>query len=299
MARQNPINGTISALVTPFADDLSIDFDAFEKLVNFQISSGISGLVISGSTGESATLSTKEKISLFVKAVEISNGRVPIIAGTGSNNTSASVDLTLVAREQGASAVLIVAPYYNKPSQEGLYYHFRAIAEAAEEMPVIIYNVPGRAGINIHAETQLRLAEEFENITATKEASGDLEQMAQIIRHAPEGFELLSGDDALTLPICAIGGKGVISVISNYAPSEFAKMTELAIKGDLDGARDIHYSLLELMKLNFVETSPAPVKTALAIMGMLKPNLRLPLVKMTEGNAAKMRDALVEAGFVR
>lgn len=277
------LNGTITALVTPFKKDLSIDFDAFERLVRHQINSKVEGLVICGSTGESATLSKTEKIALIVKSTEIAAGKVPIIAGTGSNNTFDTIDLTILAKEQGADGVLLVAPYYNKPTQEGLYHHYMAVAEKVD-IPIIIYNVPGRSGVNIHAETQLRLAEECKQIVATKEASGDLEQMSQIIKYSPEGFNLFSGDDVLTLPVISLGGKGVISVISNYAPAEFSEMTRLALKGKWAQAREIHYKLLDLMIMNFVESNPIPVKSALAQMGMLKDYLRLPLVPITAGN---------------
>lgn len=291
------LNGTITALVTPFKKDLSIDFDAFERLVRHQINSKVEGLVICGSTGESATLSKTEKIALIVKATEIAAGKVPIIAGTGSNNTFDTIDLTILAKEQGADGVLLVAPYYNKPTQEGLYHHYMAVAEKVD-IPIIIYNVPGRSGVNIHAETQLRLAEECKQIVATKEASGDLEQMSQIIKYSPEGFNLFSGDDVLTLPVISIGGKGVISVISNYAPAEFSEMTRLALKGKWAQAREIHYKLLDLMIMNFVESNPIPVKSALAQMGMLKDYLRLPLVPITTGNKKLIKTALQEAGLL-
>ncbi len=291
------LNGTITALVTPFKKDLSIDFDAFERLVRHQIDSKVEGLVICGSTGESATLSKTEKIALIVKAVEIASGKVPIIAGTGSNNTFDTIDLTILAKEQGADGILLVAPYYNKPTQEGLYHHYMAVAEKVD-IPIIIYNVPGRSGVNIQAETQLRLAEECKQIVATKEASGDLEQMSQIIKYSPDGFNLFSGDDVLTLPVISLGGKGVVSVISNYAPAEFSEMTRLALKGKWAQAREIHYKLLDLMMLNFVESNPIPVKSALAQMGMLKDYLRLPLVPITAGNKKLIKTALQEAGLL-
>ncbi|PKL84822.1 MAG: 4-hydroxy-tetrahydrodipicolinate synthase [Ignavibacteriae bacterium HGW-Ignavibacteriae-1] len=291
------LSGTITALVTPFNKDLSIDFDAFERLVKHQIESKVEGLVICGSTGESATLSKTEKIALIVKALEIADGKIPIIAGTGSNNTLETIDLTILAKEQGANGVLLVAPYYNKPTQEGLYHHYMAIAEKVD-IPIIIYNVPGRSGINITAETQLRLAEECSNVIATKEASADLEQMSQIMKYAPEGFNLFSGDDVLTLPIVALGGKGVISVISNYAPAEFSEMTRMALDGKWDKARELHYKLLDLMILNFSESNPTPAKAALALMGMIKEHLRLPLVPITEPNKKLIKTALQEVGLL-
>lgn len=297
MMINSKLRGTITALVTPFNKDLSVDFDAFERLVKHQIESGVEGLVICGSTGESATLSKTEKIALIVKALEVADGKIPIIAGTGSNNTFETIDLTILAKEQGANGVLLVAPYYNKPTQEGIYHHYMAISEKVD-IPIILYNVPGRSGINITAETQLRLAEECPNIIATKEASADLEQMAQIMKYAPEGFNLFSGDDALTLPIISLGGKGVVSVISNYAPADFSEMTRMALKGKWDKARELHYKLLDLMILNFSESNPTPAKAALALMGMIKDHLRLPLVPITAPNKKLIKTTLQEAGLL-
>ncbi len=283
--------GAATAMVTPFREDASIDFDAMKKLIDFQIEGGIDALVVCGSTGESATLSAKEKLSVFIKAVEYVDGRVPVIAGTGSNDTQASIALSLVAKEHGANGVLLVAPYYNKPSQEGLYYHYKTIAEAVE-MPCIIYNVPSRAGINILPETQLKLAEDCEHVVATKEASGDLEQIMKITKYAPKGFLVYSGDDALTLPVMSVGGSGVISVISNYLPKEFGDSVKYALKGKWDKAKKAHFELLELMGLNFIETNPVPVKTALSLMGMMEPHLRMPLVPMMEENKEKLAKAM-------
>lgn len=288
--------GTATALVTPFKEDGAIDFNSLKKIIDHQIDKKIEALLICGSTGESATLSAKEKMSLYIQAVEYSAGRVPVIAGTGSNNTQASIDMTLLAKEHGADAALLVAPYYNKPSQEGLLMHYRAIAETVD-IPQIIYNVPGRSGVNISAETQLRLAEECENIVATKEASGDLEQMMEIIRNAPEGFVLYSGDDALTLPISAIGGEGVISVISNYAPKEFGDAVRDALTCKIETAKEKHFALMELMKLNFIETNPVPVKTAMSIIGLCGDTLRLPLVEMQPENKKNLTDAIIAAGI--
>jgi 4-hydroxy-tetrahydrodipicolinate synthase len=292
------LKGTITAIVTPFKQDLSIDYDAFERLVNFQINSKIEGIVVCGSTGESATLSSKEKLSLIIKAVEISAGRTPIIAGTGSNDTAATIDLTLLAKESGADGVLLVAPYYNKPSQEGLYNHFLAISEAVD-IPQIIYNVPGRAIVNIAAETQLKIAESCKNVIGTKEASGDLEQMAEIMKYSPKGFTLFCGDDALALPAVALGASGVISVLSNYAPKEFGDCVRAALKGDFEAARLIHYRLLDLMQLNFIESNPVPAKAALSLMGMTEEYVRLPLTPITELSKNKIKAALVNAGIIK
>lgn len=292
------LKGTITAIVTPFKKDLSIDYDAFERLVNYQIESGIEGIVVCGSTGESATMSSKEKLSLIIRAIEISDGRVPIIAGTGSNDTAATIDMTLLAKGSGADGVLLVAPYYNKPSQEGLYHHYLAISEAVD-IPQIIYNVPGRSGINITAETQLKIAENCKNVFATKEASGDLEQMAEIMNYAPEGFSLFCGDDALALPSIALGAVGVISVLSNYAAKEFGDCVRAALNGDFVESRRLHYKYLELMQLNFIESNPVPAKAALNLMGMIDNYVRLPLVPITEASNQKIKTALLNAEIIK
>jgi 4-hydroxy-tetrahydrodipicolinate synthase len=294
---KHKFEGTITAIVTPFKKDLNIDFEKFKKLIEFQIENGVDGIVVCGSTGESATLSAKEKISLILTAIETVNGRVKVIAGTGTNNTAESIDMTTLAKEHGADGVLIVAPYYNKPTQEGLYNHYRAIADS-NDIPVIIYNVPSRAVVNIHPEIQLKLAEDCPNIVATKEASGNLEQMSEIIRNAPEKFVLLSGDDALTLPIISIGGRGVVSVISNYTPKKFSEMVNYALKGKYNEARKIHYELFELMKLNFIEPNPIPVKAALSKIGLLDNYLRLPLMPITKKNSLIINKALEKVGLI-
>ncbi len=290
--------GTICAIVTPFKKNLTIDYDKFKSLIDFQINNGVTAIVVSGSTGEGATLSAKEKISLYVTAIDYIGGRVPVIAGTGSNNTAETIDLTLIAKEQGADGVLLVAPYYNKPTQEGLYNHYRAIADSCD-IPIILYNVPSRTSVNIHPEIQLKLAEDCPNIVATKEASGNLEQMAQIIRNAPKHFNLLSGDDALTLPIIVLGGKGVISVIANYLPKEFSQLVNFALKGKIDESRKLHYQLLELMQMNFIESNPIPVKSILSKMGLLENYLRLPLLPITKKNSLIITKALHDAGLIK
>lgn len=292
------LKGTITALVTPFKEDLSVDIDNFKRLIEFQLEEGIDGLVVCGSTGESATLSTKEKLSLIITTVEQVNGRVPVIAGTGSNNTQDSIDLTLLAKEHGADAVLLVAPYYNKPDQEGLYNHYMAIAEAVD-IPQIIYNVPGRSGVNILPEVQLRLAEEVPHIVATKEASGDIEQIMTIINNKPDDFLVFSGDDSLALAITLLGGDGVISVLSNYAPKQLSEMINAALKGNLKSARKMHYKLLELMMVNFIETNPIPVKTALSFMGYCDENFRLPLLPMKEQNLEVLKQIMISSGILK
>lgn len=289
--------GTYTAIVTPFNSDLSIDFDTFKKHLDHQIANGVNGIVVCGSTGESATLSTKEKVAMFTTAIEHVNKRVPIIAGSGSNNTQATIDLSLIAKELGADATLLVAPYYNKPSQEGLYNHYRLIAEAVD-MPHIVYNVPGRSGVNILPEIQLKLAEDCENIVATKEASGDVEQIMTMVQYSPANFSVLSGDDAITLPLIATGVDGVVSVLSNYAPKMFSDLVSFALEDKFDEARKLQYQLLELMKLNFIEPNPVPAKTALQMMGMMEDRFRMPLMQITDASREKMKNALQQVGLI-
>jgi len=283
--------GVITAIVTPFKSDLEIDFDAFERLIEFQIERNVDGIVVCGSTGESATLSHKERLALIIKAIQISNGRVPIIAGTGTNDTKATIELSTLAKSEGADALLLVAPYYNKPTQLGLLQHYLAISEQVD-LPQIIYNVPGRTAVNITADTQIEIAKQCKNVVATKEASGNLEQAMNIIKSAPENFVLLSGDDALTLPLMSIGAKGIVSVLSNFAPTELKEMVQLALSGDFVKAREVHYQLLDLMQLNFIETNPVPVKAALGLMGLIEPYVRLPLVPIAKSNLDKISNAL-------
>lgn len=288
--------GTITAIVTPFKKDLSIDFDKFKKLIDFQINNGVDGIVVCGSTGEGATLSHKEKLSLIITAVEHTNNRVPIIAGTGSNNTADTIDLTILAKEHGADGVLLVAPYYNKPTQEGLYNHYAQIATYCD-IPIILYNVPSRTNVNISAPIQLKLANDFKNIVATKEASADLDQMSEIIKYAPEHFHLLSGDDSLTLPIITLGGKGVISVISNYLPKQFSDLVKLALKGKTKEARNLHFQLFEMMNINFIEPNPIPAKAIMGKLGLIDNYLRLPLMPITKHNLKVIVNAMEKSGL--
>lgn len=283
--------GVITAIVTPFKSNLDIDFDAFERLIEYQIERQVDGIVVCGSTGESATLSHKERIALIIKAVQVANQRVPIIAGTGTNDTKATIELSTLAKSESADALLLVAPYYNKPTQLGLLQHFLAISEQVD-LPQIIYNVPGRTAVNISADTQLEIAKQCKNVVATKEASGNLEQAMDIIKSAPDNFVLLSGDDALTLPLMSIGAKGIVSVLSNFAPKELKEMVQFALANDYLQARKIHYELLDLMQLNFIETNPVPVKAALGLMGLIEPYVRLPLVPIAKSNLDKISDAL-------
>jgi len=292
-----PLTGTITALVTPMHKDGSIDVESLKKLIDFQIAGNISAIVPCGSTGESATMSFAEKCEVIRITVEHTAGRVPVIAGTGSNDTAAAIALTQEAKSIGADAVLLVSPFYNKPTQRGLIAHFSAIAESCD-IPQILYNVPGRTASNITAETQLQLAETYTHIIATKEASADLEQMMEIIKHRPAHFTLLAGDDSLALPIIAAGGHGVISVLSNYAPAQFGACINAALSGDFEKARSLHYPLFDLMRLNFIETNPIPVKGILAMMGICEEQYRLPMQPLLPENKEKLRQALIQAGIL-
>lgn len=289
--------GTITALVTPFKKDGAIDFDALKDLIQFQIQGGVDAIVVCGSTGESATLTLNDKIAIFEKSLEFAAGKIPIIAGTGTNETEGTLNLSTIAFNLGVSALLLVAPYYNKPTQDGLFEHFKLIADNVG-IPVIIYNVPGRTCVNITADTQLKLAKTCKNIKATKEASGNFEQMMKIINGAPKDFNLLSGDDIYTIPIIALGGKGVVSVISNYAPKQFSDLVKNAMNGKFDKARKIHYDLLELMELNFIESNPIPVKYALSLMKKINSVYRLPLLEMTKKNREIFKKAMQKAGLI-
>lgn len=289
--------GTGTALVTPFNTDRSVDFEALGRLIEMQIENGIEAVIPCGSTGEGATLSTDEKCDIIQYTVERVAGRIPVIAGTGSNDTQATIRLTARAKELGAHGVLLVCPYYNKPTQQGLVEHHRAIAEAVD-IPQILYNVPSRSGVNMTAETQLRIAEECPNVVATKEASANLEQIAEIIRSAPDGFIVVSGDDSLSLPIIACGGKGSIAVISNYAPKQYGDLVRAALGADFETARKHLFALLPLMKLNFIESNPIPVKAVLAGRGLIEEVYRLPLTPLQPENRTKLEQGLREAGLL-
>jgi 4-hydroxy-tetrahydrodipicolinate synthase len=280
MKRRLLFTGTATALVTPFRTDGSVDSPTLRKLVDRQIRGGIEALVPVGSTGEGATLSEDEQASVIETVVDQVNGRVPVIAGASSNATLRAVALAKQARQRGADAILTVAPFYNKPTQEGLFRHFAAIAEAVD-IPVVIYNVPGRTASNIDAATALRLAAEIPNIAGVKEASANLSQIMEILRNRPKGFGVWSGDDNFTFPLAALGADGVISVVSNEIPHPFSDMVRSALAGKREKARSEHYRLLPLMNANFLESNPIPVKAALAMMGLCGETLRLPLVPMT------------------
>jgi 4-hydroxy-tetrahydrodipicolinate synthase len=269
-----------TAMVTPFDHKGNIDFEKTTQLINYLISNGSDALVIAGTTGESPTLSTEEKLALFRHSVKVVDGRVPVVAGTGSNNTYASIELTKKAEEIGVDAIMIVAPYYNKPNQEGLYQHFKTIAESTE-LPVMLYNIPGRSVINMSVDTIVRLAE-LPNVVALKDASGDLDAMTAIIAQTSNDFALYSGDDGLTLPVLAIGGTGIISVASHVIGNEMQEMVKLYESGNPKEAAKIHQRIVPVMKSLFAAPSPTPVKTALQLKGLDVGSVRLPLVPLTE-----------------
>jgi len=293
------LRGVATALVTPFTRSGAIDEERLLGLIEYQLAGGVRLLVPCGTTGESATMTEAEDQRVIKLTVDSARGRARVIAGTGSNATASAVEWSKAARDLGVDAVLVVAPYYNKPTQEGLYAHFRAVAEALNGIPVVIYNVPGRTGSNIAAATTLRLAQEVENIVAIKEASGDLTQIMAILRGRPEHFRVMSGDDSVALPLIALGAEGLISVASNEAPALMSRMVDLALAGDWQEARALHYKLLPLMEANFIESSPGPVKAALALMGVIEENFRLPLVPVKETTRARMRTLLLELGLMK
>jgi len=278
--------GTAVALVTPFNDDSSIDEENLKHLVERQIQEGTDVILAAGTTGEAATLSMEEHEHLMELICGQVAGRIPVICGAGSNCTREALFLTRCAEGYGADAVLSVGPYYNKPTQEGFYRHFREIAESTD-LPVMIYNVPGRTGSNISARTILRLAE-IPNIFAVKEASGEISQISEILRSRPEGFLVLSGDDSLALPLMSLGSDGVVSVAANQVPGMFKAMTSAAFAGDWDKAREVHFRMLPLMEANFIESNPIPVKASLAMMGMIKDVLRLPMVPASTDTREKL-----------
>ncbi|OIJ11063.1 4-hydroxy-tetrahydrodipicolinate synthase [Anaerobacillus alkalilacustris] len=269
----------LTAMVTPFDQEGKVDFQATNSLINYLIATGTEGIVVAGTTGESPTLTTQEKTELFKYVVEVVDGRVPVIAGTGSNNTVASIELTKIASSVGVDGIMLVVPYYNKPSQEGLYQHFKTIAESTE-LPVMLYNIPGRSAVNMLPETIIRLAQ-IENIVCIKEASGDLEAIANIIQHTPEDFLVYTGDDSLTLPLMSIGGYGVVSVASHVVGLEMKQMITAFQNGEYKQAAQMHRNLLPIMKSMFIAPNPTPVKAALEMLGQNVGSVRLPLVPLT------------------
>ena len=291
------LKGCGTALVTPFNEDLSIDEAALRRFVEFQVSEGIDFLVPCGTTGESPTLSDDEHRRVVEIVVEESRGRVAVIAGAGGNNTAHVIKLARECERLGVDALLSVTPYYSKPTQEGLYQHFKAIAEATS-LPIILYNVPPRTNVNIVPETIVRLAQ-IPNIVGVKEASGDISQIADIVTRVPPEFRVLSGDDSMTLPLIAVGGVGLISVASNEAPSQMTALTRACLGNNWDEARRLNGELFPLMKANFIETSPGPVKAAVAMMGRIKEAYRLPMVPVRPETKERLRTVLVELNILR
>jgi len=283
-------SGSMVAIVTPFNLDGSFDEESFRQLIEFQIENGTDAIIPCGTTGESATLDYDEHERVIKVCVEQVAGRIPVIAGTGSNSTAEAISLSQHAKEMGADGVLLVSPYYNKPSQEGLYQHYKALAEAVD-LPQIMYNVPGRTGMNMEAATTIRLAE-FSNIVAIKEASGNVTQSSEILAAAGDKIDILSGDDFLTLPLMAIGAKGIISVSANAIPKEVKAMVTTFNNGDWDTAKKLHLKLLKFHNTMFIESNPVPVKAALALMGKIRADVRLPLAGMSDTTQATLKSVL-------
>ena len=288
---QNIFKGLGIALVTPFNEDGSVDYDSLKRLVLYQLDNGVDFFCILATTGETPTLTADEKSKIKRLVVELVQGRVPILMGCGGYNTAAVVEELKTGDFRGIDGILSVCPYYNKPSQEGLYQHFKAIA-AATQLPIVLYNVPGRTGINLTAEITVRLARDCKNIVGIKEAGGNLEQVDEIIKNKPRNFEVLSGDDGLTFPMVSCGAVGVISVIGNALPKEFSKMIRLQMQGEYGAARQIHHRFIDLFSLLFVDGNPAGVKAMLSEMGFIKNVLRLPLVPMRINNMQRMSEIL-------
>lgn len=289
-------SGVYTALITPFNEDGSIDFESYRNLIKNQIKEGISGLLPVGTTGESPTLSHEENLKVVEEAIKIADGKTPVIAGTGSNSTMEAIDMTKIAKSMGADASLQVSPYYNKPTQEGLYRHFMTIADQCD-IPLMIYNIKGRSGVNIETETLLRMAK-HEMIVGVKEASGDISQMMDVIQNRPKGFSVMVGDDNIAFPFTALGGDGVVSVISNIIPGKMEKMIRLTKENKIEEARKIHYDILPLCKGMFIETSPLPVKSAMSMMGLCKEVYRLPLCEPLESTRKKLKALLKESSLI-
>ena len=294
--------GSMVAIVTPFSASsgkrLVVDEKKLRELIDFQIKNGSSGIVPCGTTGESATLSFEEHDRVIEITIEQVKKRVPVIAGTGSNSTEEAIMLTKHAAKKGADASLQVSPYYNRPTQKGLYEHFKAIADSVE-IPIILYNIASRTGVNIEPETLAKLAHDCKNIVGVKEASGNLDQMSRIKVLCPKSFDLISGDDSLTLPVLSIGGTGIISVVANIVPRDVADLVNEFEKGNIKKAKDLHFKLLPLIKAVFIETNPIPVKTAMGLLGMCAPDLRLPMCSISADNLEKLKKALKDYGLLK
>ncbi len=289
------LRGSIVALVTPFKNG-KFDEEAYSKLIEWHIARGTHGIVPCGTTGEASTLDYDEHCRVIEVAVKTSNRRIPVIAGTGANSTDEAIDITAKAKKLGADGALLVTPYYNKPTQEGLYRHYKAVAGAVD-IPIVLYNVPGRTAVNMLPATVARLAE-CKNIVAIKEATGDLKQVSELIRLCGDRITVVSGDDFTTLPLLALGGKGVISVTGNIAPEDMAEMCNAWDRGDMAKARELHFKLEPLNAAMFIETNPIPVKTALALMGKIGEEFRLPLCEMSPANKEKLKGVLKNAGII-
>ena len=289
--------GAITAMVTPFSQNGEVDYGGLRNNVRFQIKEGISGLLPLGTTGETPTLSAEEKEKVAKAVIEEAGGKVPVLVGTGSYSTKTTIEQTKKAKELGADAALIVSPYYNKPTQEGLYLHFKSVAESVD-IPIIIYNIQGRTGVNIETGTLLRLSS-IKNIIGVKEASGNINQMMDVINQLPKDFVVLSGDDSLTLPLMSLGGRGVISVVSNLLPKKVSRMVELYLEGKTEEAKKLHYELLPLFRAAFIETNPMPIKAAMSICGMPAGKCRLPLCDLQPQNEEKLKNVLVKMGLVK
>ena len=293
------LQGTATALVTPFKKDGSIDDECFKRLVERQVKGGVKLLVPCGTTGENVTMASGEQAHVIRQTVEVAKRLgAKVIAGTGTNNTAEAIEKTRKARELGADAALVVAPYYNKPTQEGMFAHYSEIAKSVKGFPIVLYNVPSRTASNISAETTLRLAEKFDNIVATKEASGNFSQIMQIIANRSKNFRVFSGDDASTLPLISLGCDGLVSVCANEIPKETVKMVDHALNGSFRFARKINYKILPLMEANFIESSPAPCKFVMKEIGLLEENLRLPLVPVTAETRAALKAIIKDLRLV-
>jgi len=285
------LRGVFTAIVTPFAEDGSVDYETLGKLIDFNIENGINGIVPCGTTGESPTLSEEEHTKVVKFTVDHVNKRVLVIAGTGSNCTKTAIELTKEAEKDGVDAALVVNPYYNKPSQEGLYRHFKAVADSVK-IPIVIYNIKGRTGVNVNTDTLVRLANDCKNIVAVKEASGDMEQMKEVIAKRPDGFSVLSGDDGLAFELIKNGGDGLVSVASNVVPKEVSEMVASALAGDFEKAEKKNSFLAELFSKEFIETNPIPIKAMLAMQGKVKEIYRLPICELSLENRVIIKDLM-------
>ena len=291
------LEGTFVALVTPFKDDV-VDVDTIRALVKWHIKNGTRGIIACGTTGEAPTLSLEEHGLVVKTIVEAADKKIPVFAGTGSNNTKHTIEVTKHAERNGADGVLVVCPYYNRPTQKGLYHHFKAVAESTP-LDIIIYNIQSRTAVNMETATLAKLAEDFPNIIGVKDSSGSLDQMTQVVRTCPKNFSMLSGDDNLTLPCMSVGGKGIISTVGNIIPKQMSELTSLALAGKFQQARDLHLHLFPLFKAVFIESNPGPIKEALAMMKLIgSPELRLPMFRMEEANRKQLASVMKEYGLL-